>query len=127
MREKYKKSREQVAKERERRRRLRALVRDTPNRNVFLSETELAQQLDISQATVSRDLRKLARSRWNPVRLYELELDKKIAEQQGQRQTEYDNYLSGLSDRELINLLVRFYRPKPKPRGKPFTSEYQPR
>ncbi len=64
MRKKYKKSRKQHHKEMERRRKLRQIVL---NRKDLFTQDEFAKALGCSQATVSRDLKKLRGTRWDPI------------------------------------------------------------
>jgi len=130
------KSAVQTRKERERRRKVRELLETAINRNEFLSQTKIARDLGVSQATISRDLKTLGKSRWNPWRLLELKTRKETEEYKRQQREWIEDFVSGLSTAESFRLLTMFmakrsgahyYPQHSRPRGRPFTSSYQPR
>jgi hypothetical protein len=136
---KYKKSNVQLQKERERRRKLRNYVINHPMLE-SLNQTELARVLGCSQSTVSRDLKKLGSLRWNPFRQIALRRETELRE--GRRgwfdeSDQIDEYLSIEQKRKRVEEPSKFmsllygggyvYSRRLKPRGKPFTKEYQPR
>ena len=137
--EKYVKSTVQLQKERERRRKLRNYV--ISHRKISaLNQTALARVAGCSQSTVSRDLKKLASSRWNPFRQIALRLKREQRARKPRCIDELVQIDENTSPREGLEKLKRFkalihliyggghnYPQHSKPRGKPFTSSYQPR
>ena len=124
----------QAQKECERRRKLRELIQNALDQKGRVSESELAVQLDVSQATVSRDLKKLGKSRWNPYRLYEIGLIRKIRANEQQRRENLQAVVDGMGFAEGLKMLGAFmrkpgghsYPSRSKSRGKSFSSTYQP-
>ena len=132
---KYKKSTIQIEKERERRRKLRKYILNHA-KPWILTQTKLATILDCSQATVSRDIAKLASSRWNPFRQLALRAEKTLNEEKEKLHDEIENWNTSMSIVERYKLVARllsiqngghWYPEYSKPRGKPFSSDYQPR
>lgn len=125
----------QLKKERERRGKLRNCVLNHP-KAWTLNQTTLARVLGCSQSTVSRDLKKLASSRWNPFRQIVLTMEK-------ERREKEEKWLDALEQRDealpiedrieqvsrLLSLTSgrRLYPKNSRPRGKSFTNSYQPR
>lgn len=112
---KYRKSWPQYMKERRRRDAVFEMV-VAPG---WIRRREMAERLGVSRATVQRDLRRLRR------RLDRYWMDKKV---QGLIRTR--EVLEGLSWEERLRrlaLVAGWEKPKGAPRGKPFSSSYQPR
>lgn len=103
MRKKYKKSRKQHHKEMERRRKLRQVVL---NRKDLFTQDEFAKALGCSQATVSRDLKKLRGTRWDPVEERLRRLTQKINETLDARRQKLRDLINSLSNGQLIELLA---------------------
>ena len=131
---KYRKSPEQLAKERERRRKLQEAVLSHP-KPWTLTQVKVASKLSCSQATVSRDLTKLASSRWNPFRLLESKMEE-LREMEEKRRFEFEQRFTYFSMKERFKLLTKLflkrsgghrYPENSNPRGKPFSKDYQPR
>ena len=112
---KYRKSKSQREKEKQRRETVFKMLTG----DEWLSESEISDRLGVSRSTVQRDKRKLKRrlKRFSDKEKRELfsELSKMFEEM-------------SLAERdEALGFLLGTRRAKGKPRGKPFTSEYQPR
>ena len=123
----YKKSDKQTRKERSRRRKLREIALKTLDSGHWPTQQWLAEQLGCSQPTVSRDLAVLARSRWNPYQIDMARTWREIQEKTRKMREEAELQVSNMSDAELIKAVFHQPRKKGKPRGKPFSSSYQPR
>ena len=115
MNKKYGKSKSQREKEKQRRERIFEMMTGEE----WLTESDIAERLGVSRSTVQRDKRKLKRQlkRFSDKQKSELysELTKMIEE------------MSMAQRDEALGLLLGTHRAKGKPRGKSFTSEYQPR
>ena len=103
MRKKYKKSRKQHHKEMERRRKLRQVVL---NRKDLFTQDEFAKALGCSQATVSRDLRKLRGTRWDPIEHRLRRIRERIIETLEERRRKMRELINSLSDSQLIELVA---------------------
>jgi transposase len=123
---KYRKSKRQKEKEKTRRDKVFEMLVQLR----WVKEREMAALLGVSRSTIQRDKRRLKRR----VKRYFADLERqremKRQEERKRRLKEIDE----LSDMELVTRYIAFAnlmmgkRPfKGKPRGKPFTSEYQPR
>ncbi len=115
-RDPYKKSWRQRKKEAERRDRVFELLTD----GSFPTDSEIAEQLNVSRSTVQRDKRKLKRR-----------IDRYLKEEKAKWRAKFAAKLDQMNiiDRYLYlsRLMQGKHLYKLKPRGKPFTSEYQPR
>jgi Mn-dependent DtxR family transcriptional regulator len=129
------KTRVQEQKERDRRRRIREMLETAIGRNEAVTQVQIAKTFEVSQATVSRDLKTLGKSRWNPWRLLELKTEREIQALRRRRAEDVQDFVDGLSWREAYAMIGGFMRKKlgghyypshSKPRGKPFSSTYQP-
>jgi hypothetical protein len=136
---KYQKSRVQREKERARRRKLRNIVLSHPH-PFSLTQTQLAQHLGCSQPTVSRDLATLRSSRWGPFRQHRRAFIAQLRREQTHRAQRWREPFDTLPPKQRFARLTRMlgnvisrgprshvYPINAKPRGKAFTSEYQPR
>ena len=103
MHEKYRKSRKQHQKEIERRQKLRDLVLNVEE---LYTETEWARVLGCSQATVSRDLKTLRGTRWNPIQQRLRRLTQKIDLALEIRRKRMSDFINSLSDSQMIELLA---------------------
>jgi len=103
MTKKYRKSRKQHQKEMERRRKLRNLIL---NVDELYTQAEWARVLGCSQATVSRDLKKLRGTRWDPVEERLRRLTQKINEMLDVRRQKLRDLINSLSNGQLIELLA---------------------
>jgi len=101
--EKYRKSRKQHEKEMERRRKLRDLILNVEE---LYTQAEWARVLGCSQATVSRDLKKLRGTRWDPVEERLRRLTQKINEMLDVRRQKLRDLINSLSNGQLIELLA---------------------
>ncbi len=114
MEEKYRKSRKQLQKEMERRRKLRELIL---NVHELYTQAEWARVLGCSQATVSRDLKKLKGTRWDPVEKRYQRIIQAINETLEARRQKLQDFIKNLSDTQLIALLVAVNQNRAKKRG----------
>lgn len=134
---KYSKSEKQLKKERDRRRKMRKIITESSEHDSFLTQKELANKLGCSQATISRDLKKLGKSRWNPFRLIILKLQREIAYSQMNKHSQFMEQINSLTLPEQLNFISKlilsksqnhhWYPSNSKPRGRPFTKDWQPR
>jgi hypothetical protein len=112
----------------------------THPRPFALTQTQLAHQLDCSQATVYRDLMKLRSSRWCPFSRLQREFYTQLRCEQERREQRWWEPFNKLPPKQRFSLLTRMlgnfisrgpgshsYPINSQPRGKSFTSEYQPR
>ena len=111
----------QLKKERERRRRLRQI---TLSASQPPSQAELAGMLGCSQATVSRDLKRLASSRWSPFR--RPSRGREDVDEEAER-------IASMPEGEFLDLVAKsvtlamMSRRALKPLGRPFSRDYRPR
>ena len=112
---KYRKSKSQREKEKLRRETVFAMLTG----DEWLTESDIADRLNVSRSTVQRDKRKLKR------RLKRFsDMEKRESYSKLMRMFEE---MSLAQRDEALGLLLGTRRAKGKPRGKPFSSEYQPR
>jgi predicted DNA-binding transcriptional regulator AlpA len=125
-RKKYRKSKRQKEKEKTRRDKVFEMLVQLR----WVKEREMSARLGVSRSTIQRDKKKLRRR----VKRYFADLERqsemKRQEERAHRLKEIHK-LNGLSDyqqyKALVKLMLGKYPTKGRPRGKPFTSEYQPR
>ena len=101
--EKYRKSRRQHEKEMERRRKLRDLILNVEE---LYTETEWARVLGCSQATVSRDLKKLRGTRWDPIEQRLRRSTEKLTALLDERRKKMSEFINSLSDSQLISMIA---------------------
>ena len=115
MNKKYGKSKSQRGKEKLRRERVFQMLTGEE----WLTKSEMADRLDVSRLTIQRDKRVLQRR-----------LKRYWAEQKRRFDSEWTEKVKrmSMSQRDaMLGILFGTHRIKGKPRGKPFTSKYQPR
>jgi len=112
---KYRKSKSQREKEKQRRERVFQILTGVE----WLTECEIAERLGVSRSTVQRDKRKLKRRLKRFLDKEKRELYSELSKMFGE--------MSLTQRDEALGFLLGTRRAKGKPRGKPFTSEYQPR
>lgn len=106
-RKKYRKSWRQRQKELARRRKLRDFVLSLQQ---YFTQTELAEMLGCSQATVSRDLKKLRGTRWDPFkRLEEIERER-IMDLLKNKRKQAMNMINGMTDSQAIAAFIHYMK-----------------
>ena len=87
----------------ERRRKLRDLIL---NMEELYTETEWARVLGCSQATVSRDLKKLRGTRWDPIEQRLRRSTEKLTALLDERRKKMNEFINSLSDSQLISTIA---------------------